>query len=86
MGTPSQIKYGYVIYPVPAVDALVINFPKDELNSKVELFDINGRKVKEETNTKAVSMEMDVSQLSVGEYILKITNTIKTTSQKIIIK
>ncbi len=86
LGTTQTIKYGYVIYPVPAVDVLVINFPKDELNSKVELFDLNGRKVKEESNNNAVSMEMDVSQLSAGEYILKITNTIKTTSQKIIIK
>ncbi len=86
LGTTQQIKFGYVIYPVPAEDVLFINFPKDELNSRVELFDLNGRKVKEETNNNAVSMEIDVSQLSAGEYIVKITNNIKITSQKIIIK
>ncbi|SRX74514.1 FG-GAP-like repeat-containing protein [Aequorivita antarctica] len=86
LSTTSQAKYGYVIFPVPTEDVLVINFPKDELNSKIELFDLNGRKVKEETNNNAVSMEMDISHLNAGTYILKITNNNKVSSQKIIIK
>ena len=86
LGTTTQIKYGYVIYPVPAEDILIVNFPKDELNSKVEIFDLNARKVKEDTNYNAVSMEMDISNLNAGAYILKITNSTKVISQKIIIK
>ena len=86
LGTNTEIKVEYVVYPVPTDDVLVINFPAGELNSKVEIFDLNARKVKEEINTKAVSMEMDISHLSAGEYILKITNEDKVSSQKIIIK
>ncbi len=86
LGTTTQIKYGYVIYPVPAEDILVVNFPKDDINSKVEIFDLNARKVKEGTNNNAVFMEMDISHLNAGIYILKITNNDQVTSQKIIIK
>ena len=71
---------------MPAEDILIVNFPKDELNSKVEIFDLNARKVKEDTNYNAVSMEMDISNLNAGAYILKITNSTKVISQKIIIK
>lgn len=86
LGTTSQTKYGYTVFPVPANDVLVINFAKNELNSKVEIFDLNARIIKEETNTNAVSMEMDISHLNAGTYILKITNSNKVSSQKIIIK
>ncbi len=86
LGTTTQIKYGYVIYPVPVEDILVVNFPKDDINSKVEIFDLNARKVKEGTNNNAVSIEMDISHLNAGTYILKITNNNQVTSQKIIIK
>ncbi|MCB0466319.1 MAG: VCBS repeat-containing protein [Aequorivita sp.] len=86
LGTTTEIKYGYIIYPMPADAILVVNFPKDELNSKVEIFDLNARKVKEEINENAISMEMDISNLNAGTYILKITNSTKVTSQKIIIK
>lgn len=86
LGTTSQTKYGYTVFPVPSNDVLFINFPNDKLNSKVEIFDLNARIVKEETNTNAVSMEMDISHLNAGTYILKITNSNKVSSQKIIIK
>lgn len=86
LGTTTQMKYGYIVFPVPAVDVLVINFPKDEVNSKVEIYDLNSRKVKEEINSNAITMEMDVSHLNAGEYLLKITNTARITTQKIIIK
>ncbi len=86
LGTTPANKYGYVIYPVPAEDILMIHFPKGKENSKVELFDLNARKVKEEMNLKAISMEMDVSHLVAGAYILKISHAAEITSQKIIIK
>lgn len=86
LGTTSPSKYGYLIYPIPAEDILVINFPKGKENSKVELFDLNARKVKEEMNLNENSMEMDLSQLVAGTYILKISHAAEITSQKIIIK
>jgi len=86
LGTTSQTKYGYVVYPMPADDVLFINFPKDELDSKVEIFDLNGRKVNEQVSYAESSMKMDVSHFSAGKYILKITNKKKVTTQKIIIR
>ncbi len=86
LGTNASEKYGHVVFPVPADDILFIHFPKGEINSKVELFDLNARKVKEETNTNAISMEMDISHLSAGVYILKIGNNGKTITRKIAIK
>ncbi len=84
--TISAAKFGYVVYPMPADDVLVINFPKDELDSKVEIFDLNGRKVNEQLSYAESSINLDVSNLSAGQYILKISNNDKVTSQKIIIK
>lgn len=84
--TISAAKFGYVIYPVPADDVLVINFPKDELDSKVEIFDLNGRKVNEQLSYAESSINLDVSNLSAGQYILKISDNERVTSQKIIIK
>lgn len=86
LGTTTQIKVGYVVFPVPTDDFLIINFPEGELNSKVEIFDLNARKVKEAINNNSISMELDVSHLSTGEYVLKITNENNVSSQKIIIK
>lgn len=86
LGTTSPSKYGYLIYPIPAEDILVINFPKGKENSKVELFDLNARKVKEEMNLNENSMEMEISNLVAGTYVLKITHAAEITSQKIIIK
>ncbi len=78
-------KQYYRIFPVPADSRLVINFPKNDMESKVELFDMNSRKVKEETNYFRPQMELNVSSLGAGEYILKITNSNGSTSRKIIL-
>src|SRR5690606_14472574 len=86
LGTEAKIKYGYVVFPIPADEVLFINFPEGKLNSKVEIFDLNARKVTEKTNTSGISMEIDISHLSAGEYILKVTNNGSFSSQKIIIK
>ncbi len=86
LGAISQEKHGYIMYPVPTDDVLKINFPSGELNSKVEIFDLNGRKVKEQIHNSHSEMAIDVSFLVAGAYILKITNTAQVTSQKIIIK
>ncbi|MCG2431186.1 T9SS type A sorting domain-containing protein [Aequorivita sp. F64183] len=47
---------------------------------------MNGRKVKSEINNNQTSTAIEVSDLSAGEYVLKISNEDKITSQKIIIK
>lgn len=86
LGVTASAKHDYIIYPIPAKDVLMINFPSNGLASKVEIFDLNARKLKEENKVSTSSFAMDVSQLSAGEYILKITNNAGITSEKIIIK
>jgi len=86
LGTSAPIKYGYVVYPIPSDDVLTINFPENETNSTVEIYDLNARKVNEYNISNKASIQMDVSHLNTGEYILRITHNAKITSHKIIIK
>lgn len=86
LGTAIPEKTGYVIYPVPANHVLVIHFPNGEENVTVQMFDLQARKVKEQTSATESSMTIDVGHFTPGEYILKITNSAKVTSQKIVIE
>ncbi|MCZ4319306.1 FG-GAP-like repeat-containing protein [Aequorivita viscosa] len=86
LGSATQAKDGFIIYPVPTQEVLFINFPKDRIASKIEIFDLNGRIVKQQKVNLEPSITMDVSNLNVGEYVLKITNDNSITSKKIIIK
>ncbi|NGX83578.1 FG-GAP-like repeat-containing protein [Aequorivita sp. KMM 9714] len=82
----TQSTLDFVVFPVPADDVLIIHFPINALKSTITIFDINGRKVKSDINNNQTSIAIEVSDLSAGEYILKISNEDKITSQKIIIK
>ena len=86
LGTNISTKMGHVVFPVPAKDILIVNFSEGALNSKVTIFDLNGRLVKEAIINDTTSIHIDISGLSAGNYILKITNASNITSQKIIIK
>src|SRR5690554_3355746 len=86
LSTNTQNTLDYVVFPVPADDVLIIHFPINTLKSTISIFDINGRKVKSEINNNQTSTAIEVSDLSAGEYVLKISNEDKITSQKIIIK
>ena len=86
LGTKVSKKIGHVVFPVPAKDILIVNFSEGALNSKVTIFDLNGRLVKEAIINDTTSIHIDISGLSAGNYILKITNASNITSQKIIIK
>ncbi|MDN3725457.1 FG-GAP-like repeat-containing protein [Aequorivita sp. SDUM287046] len=86
LGTAMRTKLGYVIFPVPADEVLTINFPNGKISSKVEVFDLNAKLVKTEMNLSSPSLAMDLSHLSAGEYVLKITHNAEVTSHKIVLK
>lgn len=79
-----------LVWPNPVKDRLNINFaPNIEPNSKIELFDIQGRKVfsniqrLDESQNKVT---INVMHYNPGLYFLNISNGLHTHTQKIIIK
>ncbi|MBP1841275.1 T9SS type A sorting domain-containing protein [Formosa algae] len=74
------------IYPNPASDLLFINLENNSLNSnktKISLYNVAGQKVKE-TELTSPKMELNVSSLSSGLYILNIKDDTKSLSKRII--
>lgn len=74
-----------LIYPNPANSILNFNFTNELTDSKIEIFDIQGRKViSSEINTNQGSI--DVSRLNDGVYVLVFENNNKKQQQKLVIK
>ncbi len=73
---------GLKIYPNPAKNTLYVT--SDSFASKqVELFDVLGKSV---LNTKVVNNTVNISSLSKGVYVAKITEEGKTATRKIVIE
>lgn len=66
------------LYPNPATDYL--NVSSTSKISKVEVYDISGKKV----NAELVDNKVNVQNLAKGSYVIKITDNSGTTSQKFI--
>jgi hypothetical protein len=70
---------GIDLYPNPAHNYIVVNLSSKEANTQLEVFDISGKKVIEKTlnNVNGGSnVNVDISQLASGTYLLGIkTNT-----------
>jgi len=75
-------------YPNPAADTVNFYIPASfNTNMTFSIFDMNGRKVKEQSNIQtAVSYSIDVSDLESGQYIVTLDNGTNKTTEKIIIK
>jgi len=83
LGTSSREFKNFTIYPNPAGDIVNIQTRNNSNNITVEVFDINGRKV----ISKAVNNNsLDVSKLSQGIYIIKMSSNELTQTEKLIIK
>lgn len=69
-----------IVYPNPTEKTIEIHTKNQVLNTNVQIFDINGRLVKSKSLEKN---ELDLSELSNGIYLLKIseTKTIKIEKQ-----
>ena len=69
------------VFPNPTSD--FINIPSEYLNNEFKMYSILGKIVKE---GKISSTQIKISDLSSGNYVLKITSDGKTESKKILIK
>jgi hypothetical protein len=75
---------GLRIYPVPASQELNIT-GKDPLQS-MEIFDLSGRKMLEQKAENTRTVQLDVSGLKEGNYLLRIKQRERVRSLKIQIK
>ncbi|OAB81507.1 S8 family serine peptidase [Cochleicola gelatinilyticus] len=78
-----QLKDQFAIYPNPVTTTLNVVFPKNSRRAQVVLYNVLGKKILE-TEISSVSRGLDVSHLSSGVYIAKITSENKSNSFKII--
>ncbi|WP_348797480.1 T9SS type A sorting domain-containing protein [Flavobacterium adhaerens] len=74
---------GLNLYPNPVTNGKVYITSKKELEKEIIIFDVLGKKV---LQTKIASKELNVSNLSPGVYIIKITEEEATSSRKLIVR
>lgn len=83
----NELPKSLIVYPVPSDHLIRIEFSEIISNTiKAELFDINSRKVKEKTMNPSSEMEIDVSDMGAGSYVLRIINGGNVYSKNIIIE
>ena len=81
----SNVKlYEVSIYPNPTSDILKVKLLKNE-KSKIEIYDLSGRLVKQ-MNANSDNIELNVSALDKGTYLINIVTPSDTISKKIIKK
>jgi hypothetical protein len=74
---------GLNLYPNPVTNGKVYITSKNDLEKEILIFDVLGKKVMQ---TTLINKELNVSNLSPGVYIIKITEENATSSRKLIIR
>jgi hypothetical protein len=74
---------GLNLYPNPVTNGKIYITSKNDLEKEIIIFDVLGKKV---LQTKIVSKELNVSNLSPGVYIIKVIEENATSSRKLIIR
>ena len=74
---------GLNLYPNPVTNGRVYITSKNDLEKEIIIFDVLGKKV---LQTNISTKELNVSNLSPGVYIIKITEDSATSSRKLIIQ
>ena len=74
---------GLNLYPNPVTNGKVYITSKKDLEKEIIIFDVLGKKV---LQTIIYSKDLNVSNLSPGVYIIKITEEETTSSRKLIIR
>ena len=74
---------GLNLYPNPVTTGKVYISSKNDLEKEIIIFDVLGKKV---LQTIITTKELNVSNLSPGVYIIKITEENATSSRKLIIQ
>jgi hypothetical protein len=74
----------YKIYPNPATNTITITSNRNLGDVKLQLVDINGRMVLTKSTTLSRNVDLDISGLQSGLYVLKIVGEYNSTNHKII--
>lgn len=74
---------GLNLYPNPVSNGKVFITSKNDLDKEIIIFDVLGKKV---LQTAMSSKELNISNLSPGVYIIKITEAESTATRKLIVK
>jgi uncharacterized repeat protein (TIGR03803 family) len=69
-----QKKSGAKLYPNPVADALTIELVETFIDGSIEISDMSGRVIMQETNINGNSILLNLSELKSGTFILKIYN------------
>lgn len=85
VSTDNELGSNIFIYPVPATDQLFVNSNTQNL-TKIELFTMNGEKILQNSSLSKPVTELDISQLSSGNYIVTISNESNTISKLVVKK
>ncbi len=82
MLTPTQ--NDLQLYPNPANEQLYVRYETTTKNAVVEIYDVTGQLVKQEKMNFSSTQQIDISNLSPGLYVLKITDGKKVNAQRFI--
>lgn len=82
----SSINSGFNLYPNPASKTVSLRFNTPFTEGKVEVYDLNGRKLKTLQANNAYTTEMDISFLPSGIYLVKANQNNSVTTKKLIIE
>jgi hypothetical protein len=74
---------GLNLYPNPVTNGKVYITSKNDLEKEIIIFDVLGKKVMQ---TRISTKELNISNLSPGVYIIKITEENATSSRKLIVR
>ncbi len=74
------------VYPNPAAENVYVNIiGKTDRNTSVEVFDLNGKKVKT-VNSEENTIQLNVNGFSSGVYLIKVDNGGRTACKKLIVQ
>jgi len=84
LGTESFIASQFTVSPNPATDVINVSGKNNSTISAVSLTDINGRVVKQTSFNNIAKIEMNISDLSAGVYMMNIKSSEGEATKKII--
>ena len=79
------VKAALKIYPNPASTSITVSSGSNTI-SKIEIIDIQGRVVLSETALSAPKVQVNISDLAAGSYILKAHTAAGIETEKLVIK
>ncbi len=74
------------VYPNPAADNLTIDLGVSAENVAIQIVDMNGKLIIQKTNLSGSLIDLDVSSVSKGNYVLKVVADSKLATAKFIKK